>query len=332
MSCRLCGKTLFREQQASATPLQHPRSLAPLGLPAHFATLLSAAMLFGSVAGAGESRSKVAFREGPRNIAVTVAGQPIATYVFADDTIPRPYLAHLHGPGGVRLTRNFPPIEGKDRMDHATMHPGLWMAFGDLDGTDIWRNKGSVAHERFVQKPAAGPGHGSFAVRNRYETNDGKPICHETCRLTFLIRPHGYLLLWDSTFSSGQELYFGDQEEMGLGVRLATPIAVSSRAGGRILDSEGRQNERAVWGKTADWCDYSGPVNDSFAGITIMPDPDNFRPCWWHARDYGFMAANPFGQAAFRAGPPSRVGGVVKPTAALALRHLDACRRNTEQA
>ena len=119
------------------------------------------------------------------------------------------------------------------------------------------------------------------------------------CRFTFLVRPHGYLLLWDSTFSSDREFYFGDQEEMGLGIRLATPIAVMSDEGGRILDSEGRRNGRAVWGKTADWCDYSGPIEGKFAGITIMPHPDNFRPCWWHARDYGFVAANPFGRAAF---------------------------------
>jgi hypothetical protein len=38
-----------------------------------------------------------------------------------------------------------------------------------------------------------------------------------------------------------------------------------------------------------------------------MPHPDNFRPCWWHTRNYGFMTANPFGRAAFRAGPPSKV-------------------------
>ena len=49
-----------------------------------------------------------------------------------------------------------------------------------------------------------------------------------------------------------------------------------------------------------------------------MPHPGNFRPCWWHTRDYGFVAANPFGRAAFRAGPSSKV--VVEPGAPLRLR------------
>ena len=30
-----------------------------------------------------------------------------------------------------------------------------------------------------------------------------------------------------------------------------------------------------------------------------MPHPKNFRPCWFHARDYGILLANPFGQRAY---------------------------------
>jgi hypothetical protein len=110
--------------------------------------------------------------------------------------------------------------------------------------------------------------------------------------------------LWviDSTFASEMgDLDFGAQEEMGLGVRVATPLTV--QAGGRILDAEGRQNEKQVWGKQADWCDYSGVVNGQRLGMTIMPDPGNPRRCWFHARDYGVLVANPFGP---RAGGPDR--------------------------
>jgi hypothetical protein len=42
-----------------------------------------------------------------------------------------------------------------------------------------------------------------------------------------------------------------------------------------------------------------------------MPEPANFRPCWFHARDYGLLVANPFGRKAFTRGEASRV--VVKP-------------------
>jgi len=38
-----------------------------------------------------------------------------------------------------------------------------------------------------------------------------------------------------------------------------------------------------------------------------MPDPANFRPSWFHNRDYGLMVANPFGRKAMNQGELSRV-------------------------
>jgi hypothetical protein len=187
------------------------------------------------------------------------------------------------------------------------MHPGLWLAFGDIGGYDFWRNKASVKHAGFVEQPHAGESHAGFTVRNQYVAKE-RIVCEETCKITILNRPAGYLILWDSEFRSDNEsLYFGDQEEMGLGVRLATPIVVKNKKGGRIVDDQGNANEKNIWGKPSLWCDYAGPIDDVFAGVMIMPDPDNFAPCRWHVRDYGFMTANPFGKKAFNLGAAGKV-------------------------
>jgi arylsulfatase A len=260
---------------------------------------------------------RVGFRTKPGEVTLTVSGRPVATYVHADKKIHRPYFAHVKSPGGIQVTRNHPPIAGKDRKDHDTMHPGIWMAFGDLGGEDFWRNKGRVVHEGFVTEPSGGPGKGTFAVKNRYERADGELVCHEICRITFLVRPKGYLLVWDSAFSADREFYFGDQEEMGLAFRVTTPIAVDN--GGTMRDSQGRENGKGIWGKTAAWCDYSGAVDRRKIGMTLMCHPENFRSSWIHARDYGFVAANPFGRKAFTEGEPSKV--VVAPGERLRLRY-----------
>src|SRR5262249_29823385 len=94
-------------------------------------------------------------------------------------------------------------------------------------------------------------------------------------------------------------------EEMGLGVRVATPLSV--KKGGRIIDVEGHRDEREVRGKAPDWCDYAGASGGRWAGVTLMPDPANFRRSWFHARDYGLIVANPFGRKALTNGPESRV-------------------------
>ena len=248
--------------------------------------------------------------------------KPLATYVFRDETITRPYFTDVFA-GEAKLTRNHPPVEGKDATDHATYHPGIWLSFGDISGHDYWRLKAKTEHIEFIEEPHVNGGECRFAVRNRYLSADGKQtVCEEVARYRFIAldkTESRILLVWDSVFSSQDgEFHFGDQEEMGLGLRVTTPIVVDSKQGGHILNSHGQKNGREVWGKTAAWCDYGGTNDGRTIGLTLLPHPENFRPSWFHARDYGLLLANPFGRKAFGAGPPSKV--VVKPGEGLRLR------------
>ncbi len=245
-------------------------------------------------------------------IVIKLAGTEVADYVYQDDDISRPYFAHLQTPDSPQITRSYPPVEGKDRADHPTFHPGLWMSFGDISGNDYWRNAAPVKQVGNEVVPSKN----SFTVHNRYlsQEDPNQTVCDEKCTYTVIPRPEGYLLLWDSTFSSDKGFYFGDQEEMGIGFRVATPIRVETESAGNIppgngkmIDSEGRVNGDEIWGNTADWCDYSGELDGQHVGMTLFCHPDNFRPSWFHARDYGLLEANPFGREAFGKGEKSRV-------------------------
>ena len=278
--------------------------LAPLALAGRVCRGEESLALASSVTTA---QHHVAFESRGDSLLIRVDDRPLATYVCHDPEILRPYFKDVCAPGGVQVTRHHPPREGSDPLNHATMHPGLWLAFGDLGGADFWRNKATVVHGGFVKAPHAEGDRGAFTVRNLY-TAGGIVLCEETCTYTFQVRPAGSLILWDSTFQSKQSgLRFGDQEEMGLGVRVATPMMVkpydNRHRPGRILDDHGRRNEKAIWGELAAWCDYGGRVDDTFTGIMIMPDPRNAVACRWHVRDYGLMVANPFGQSVFKKGP-----------------------------
>jgi len=274
-----------------------------------------------------EQLPKVEFSQQPGQVAITIGGAPLATYVYNDRKITRPYFAHVHAPDGTQVTRHHPPIAGQDTMDHAEYHPGIWMAFGDISGNDYWRLKARVEQVGMVDQPRGGPGVGTFAVRNRYldSADPHRIICSELCEFNIFARPEGTLLCWDSTFTGDDEFYFGDQEEMGLGIRVATPMRVQvvdatlPPPTGTMTDATGRQNGAQIGGNSAKWCDYSGTVDGRHVGMTVFCHPDNFRPSWFHARDYGFLAANAFGRAAFHKGEPSKV--VVKPGQSLRLRY-----------
>lgn len=259
---------------------------------------------FGFLADIGQAQ-EVTFQRADGEIQILIGGAPFATYIYRDDAIPRPYFCNVMAPNGVQVTRPNPPdpVLNKGNDDHPEFHPGIWLAFGDIGGEDVWRNKGRVRHARFLTEPHGSAGTGAFTVENVYESGDTPPqtVCREVCTYTIHATDRGYFLVADSVFvAEDRDLSFGDQEEMGLGVRMATALTVK-HGGGTIVNSQGGVNESGTWGKQSEWCSYYGTAEGQRVGITLMPDPTNFRVSWFHSRDYGLLVANPFAKKAMTA-------------------------------
>ncbi len=85
-------------------------------------------------------------------VTITHGNAPVADFVFSDQKIFRPYFASVQSSDGIQVTRNHPPIAGKDATDHETMHPGIWLGFGDINGSDFWRNRGRIEHREEVAR------------------------------------------------------------------------------------------------------------------------------------------------------------------------------------
>ena len=52
---------------------------------------------------------KVTFQEQPGKVLINIDGKTIATYVYEDPKILRPYFTNLKAPSGVQVTRHHPP-------------------------------------------------------------------------------------------------------------------------------------------------------------------------------------------------------------------------------
>lgn len=236
---------------------------------------------------------------------ISLGGKPIVDFVFRDEKILRPYFANARLVDGRQVTRSHPPVKDVDDVDHDTMHPGIWLGFGDISGQDYWRNKAPMEHVRIVSAPQVVDGRLEFATECRLKTNNGEPLCLLTNEFTLIERPHGWLLVWSATFRAERRaITFGDQEEMGFGARLATPF--TEKNGGLLRSATGKQTAKDTWGEPAAWCDYSGMGPDT-GGILLMAGTKNFRESWWHNRDYGVFVANPFGRQAMKQGPRSEI-------------------------
>jgi hypothetical protein len=266
--------------------------------------VLFAVMLVFSASAEGNPPT-VSFRKDAGRMDILIGDRAIATYAYEDPAIPRPYFCQIKTLDGVQITRIHPPdpVINKGNDDHPTFHPGLWLAFGDMGGRDFWRNKARVRHVKFIEPFGEEAGGSRFTVVNSYETTDGQdsPVCEETCTYSIHAGPSGYFLIAKSEFRSNKaDFAFGDQEEMGFGIRLNTPLTVKFGSG-KILSSEGGENEKGTWGKQAKWCAATGTVDGKNAGVALMPAPNNFRTSWFHTRDYGLMVANPFGKKSMTA-------------------------------
>ncbi|MEM0924781.1 MAG: PVC-type heme-binding CxxCH protein, partial [Planctomycetota bacterium] len=230
--------------------------------------------------------------------------QRIATYLKRHPELTRRALVNVMSPSGIQVTRNFPPRSpedldpgygAEDGIIHPIMHPGIWFGYGDVSGNDYWRLQSEVVFERFEQLPKGDRKQGGFTAINRLMSRDRQnEICRETSRYQFERVPEGLLLRLKVTYQSdAQDFYFGDQEESGLAVRVASPIRVQG-GNGTILNSQGDRNGGQVWGKEAKWFDYFGTIDGREVGLMVVPDPNNPRPSWLHARDYGVVVTNPF--------------------------------------
>lgn len=186
-------------------------------------------------------------------------------------------------------------------------HHSLWFAHGNVNGLDFWTDRSltndkkdnRIVHRGFVDPPGVQPVD-RIISRNDW-ISEGKKICEDERTLVFGKRENGdrWIDFRVKLTASEGEIKLGDTKEGTFGVRVADSLSVDAKKGGRIVNSRGEANA-AAWGRPAEWVDNSGPVAEETVGIAIFSHPTSFRPtCRWHARVYGLLAANPFGEREF---------------------------------
>ena len=245
-------------------------------------------------------------------LSVHIGGEHFTTYYFGSDVV-RPYFYPLIGPTGVSMTRGYPMVpapEGTENVGrlHPYDHPhhrSFWFAHGDVNGADNWSEGTGHATQRHAGFPrlVSGPVFGSFDETVEWLDRDANSVMVETRRVTFFnVGPDERLFDCSLRFNASTgTVTFGDTKEGGLiAVRVASSMDAPERrrpeGAGKIENAYGGLQEDETWGKRAQWCDYSGPLDGQTVGICMMDHPTNPRfPTHWHVRGYGLMTANPFG-------------------------------------
>lgn len=242
----------------------------------------------------------VALKPVESGLRVEVDGQLFTEYVTRD--VPRPFFYPVVGATGENLIRNFPmkPGVAGEPQDHPH-HKGLWFTHGSVNGVDFWgevKDFGRQQPAGFSDVRTEGA-KGSFTADTNWVTHEGKPVLSDSRKFTITALPNGERLLdYEITLKASEgEVVFGDTKEGSMAIRLGPQFAFKADTDtGHAYNTQNDKNKQ-VWGKRAPWvCYYAPDSQGRTVGVVIFEHPKNFRaPTWWHARDYGLFAANPFG-------------------------------------
>jgi hypothetical protein len=264
---------------------------------------------------AGCAHSRAGGAEGVRilpedgKLRVEINGKLFTEYHYKDT--PRPYFYPLLGPDELPMTRRWPLESSTDEQHDHPHHRSLWYAHSSVNGLDFWTetsNSCKIVHQKFLNIQS-GKKSGVIQSTDNWVARDGTVVCTDVRTLRIYSRPDDQRLFdFDITLQAPPDkpVIFGDDKDGTMAVRVAETMRLkhqSNSGDGHIVLSSGARDEE-TWGKRADWCDYYGPVDGKIVGIAIFDHPDNLRhPTWWHVRDYGLFAANPFGVHDFEKKP-----------------------------
>ena len=226
-------------------------------------------------------------------ISVEMGGRPFTTYRFGADEKPpfvRPFFYPVFASDGTEVT--------VDRVRSGGDHPhhrSFWVGHGDVNGIDHWSFQQKPAaprqqHIKFDKLEADG-----FVEQLIWEDLQGQPLLNEVRTVKFIPYADGARAV-DMTVklsAARGDVTLGDTKEAGLA---AVRVSAQISARPTLLNSNGGEGEKQVWGKPADWSDESGDIDGKPYGIAIFDHPGNPRhPTPWHSREYGLVAPNAFG-------------------------------------
>ncbi len=240
-------------------------------------------------------------RAAPDRIAVEIGGKPYTSFFLAPSGN-KPYVYPLSTASGLVVTRHYPMEEFPGEVKDHPHQRGMFFSHGEVNGYNFWatepsQNSPKRARMELKKVLAAKGGRKSGTIRAVFDGQDprGKAIMKETRTLTFYSDPKLRIIDYEILIDPLEKITFGDTKEGTFGIRLATSMN-ENKGAGRMVNAEGAETEKNVWGKRSPWVDYCGPVEGQTAGVAIFDHPSNPRhPTYWHSRAYGLFAANIFG-------------------------------------
>lgn len=220
-------------------------------------------------------------------VTVTVADKLFTCYKF-DKSQKYPYFWPVNGPqSGNSIT-----TESSQPYPH---HHSLFVGCDRVNGGNYWQ-QGNQRGQILSQGPKIVEPSGKrivFTDKCLWQQPGKKPVILDKRRILITapgekIRFIDFEITWepltDVTILKTNHSLFS--------ARVVPELSV--KAGGTLVNAEGKTAEKQTWGVPSAWCDYTGTRHGITEGIAILQHPANpWFPAKWFTRDYGFFSPTP---------------------------------------
>ena len=203
-----------------------------------------------------------------------------------------PYVYPLAGPAsGLPLTS-----ESGDPFPH---HRSMFFGCDLVNGVNFWSAEtkpGKILSSGPVAN-APSPMQAAITDDCAWTKADGSILMRDRRMITVSTPAPGLILIdWDITWTAMVDIRIPKTNHSLFAIRAAHDITPAG--GGTMIDSEGRNGEKATFGQTARWCGFHGRrrgmAGAPVEGLCLMDHPQNpwgLSP--WFTRDYGFASPTP---------------------------------------
>ena len=241
-------------------------------------------------------------------IDIYIGGQYFTSYLYDHPLLNKPVLFPVVSAAGITVTRGYPlDTRAGESTDHTHQH-GVWFNHGDVNGIDFWNagrtppasgaRYGRIAHDNIIEIQSGDSG--KISVLKNWLDDTGKTLLIEKTVYQFEGDADTRIITHTSTLTAqAEDVHFNDSKEALFAIRVASELEIRDDQA-TYLNSEGTEGYPDVWGKRAQWMQLKGNTQNTPISLLMFDAPSNINhPPHWMARDYGLLAADNLGNAAF---------------------------------
>jgi len=234
---------------------------------------------------------------------ITYDGKLFTSYCYDDkDFFDKPVFWPVLSMQGNPVNRTWPmradvPGEAHDHEHHQS----LFFTYDEVNGVHFWNADKSMPRRRIKQREVSTEGN-VLKFTLEWDDKEGKALLVENRKVTFGGGEDVHWMDHDILLAAqNADVTFSDTKEGAFGLRLAAKLQPAGGTG-KYINADGVEGD-PVWGKVSNWTAIRGMVGengDEPVTVAIYSHPTSLNhPPYWHARNYGLFAANPFGRKSY---------------------------------